>query len=148
MNSVVLDGLSPLTQYLVYVYSVVGEVSSEPLTGTETTRKCSSSLLPRLPLHNTYRTGEGLGFLQHTSGPLRDFSRHTALWVTLCEITVIPASLLVPLTSTCIQCESFDSVMCDVTVSCVIKLELIVAHLAGAGSHDITAASVSKLTLS
>lgn len=43
VNSVVLDGLTPLTQYLVHVYSVVREISSEPLTGTETTRKCSSS---------------------------------------------------------------------------------------------------------
>ncbi|KAM3603497.1 uncharacterized protein V6R79_023588 [Siganus canaliculatus] len=37
VNTVVLEGLSPLTQYLVNVYSLVGEQSSEPLKGTETT---------------------------------------------------------------------------------------------------------------
>uniref|UniRef100_A0A673B762 Collagen, type XII, alpha 1a n=1 Tax=Sphaeramia orbicularis TaxID=375764 RepID=A0A673B762_9TELE len=36
-TTVVLQGLNPLTQYLVNVYSVVGEESSEPLKGTETT---------------------------------------------------------------------------------------------------------------
>uniref|UniRef100_A0A672FR01 Collagen, type XII, alpha 1b n=1 Tax=Salarias fasciatus TaxID=181472 RepID=A0A672FR01_SALFA len=40
---VVLENLTPLTEYLVNVYSVVGEQSSEPLKGTETT--CKSSLL-------------------------------------------------------------------------------------------------------
>ena len=40
-TTVVLQGLNPLTQYLVEVYSVVGEESSEPLKGTETTRMSS-----------------------------------------------------------------------------------------------------------
>ncbi|XP_029965870.1 collagen alpha-1(XII) chain isoform X2 [Salarias fasciatus] len=37
VTSVVLENLTPLTEYLVNVYSVVGEQSSEPLKGTETT---------------------------------------------------------------------------------------------------------------
>ncbi|XP_060790300.1 collagen alpha-1(XII) chain isoform X3 [Neoarius graeffei] len=37
VNTVVLQGLDPLTEYSVNVYSVVGEDSSEPLSGTETT---------------------------------------------------------------------------------------------------------------
>uniref|UniRef100_A0AAY5EVL3 Collagen, type XII, alpha 1a n=1 Tax=Electrophorus electricus TaxID=8005 RepID=A0AAY5EVL3_ELEEL len=36
-TTVVLDGLDPLTEYGVNVYSLVGEDSSEPLRGTETT---------------------------------------------------------------------------------------------------------------
>lgn len=38
-NTVVLEGLDPLTKYSVNVYSVVGDESSEPLSGTETTCK-------------------------------------------------------------------------------------------------------------
>ncbi|XP_028252836.1 collagen alpha-1(XII) chain isoform X3 [Parambassis ranga] len=37
VTTVVLEKLTPLTEYLVNVYSVVGELSSEPLKGTETT---------------------------------------------------------------------------------------------------------------
>lgn len=38
-NTVVLQGLDPLTQYGVEVFSVVEEESSEPLQGVETTRR-------------------------------------------------------------------------------------------------------------
>uniref|UniRef100_A0A3B4UBZ5 Collagen type XII alpha 1 chain n=1 Tax=Seriola dumerili TaxID=41447 RepID=A0A3B4UBZ5_SERDU len=37
VTTVVLENLNPLTEYLVNVYSLVGEASSEPLKGTETT---------------------------------------------------------------------------------------------------------------
>ncbi|XP_076874166.1 collagen alpha-1(XII) chain isoform X2 [Brachyhypopomus gauderio] len=37
VNTIVLENLSPLTEYVVNVFSVIGEESSEPLKGTETT---------------------------------------------------------------------------------------------------------------
>lgn len=41
-NTVVLQGLNPQTKYMVKVYAVVSEESSEPLQGMETTRMSSS----------------------------------------------------------------------------------------------------------
>ena len=40
-TTVVLQNLSPLTKYLISVYSTFEEESSEPLKGTETTRMSS-----------------------------------------------------------------------------------------------------------
>lgn len=40
-TTVVLQKLNPLTKYLVNVYAVLGEESSEPLDGTETTCRAS-----------------------------------------------------------------------------------------------------------
>lgn len=37
-KTVVLQGLDPLTEYQVEVFSVVGDESSEPLLGADTTR--------------------------------------------------------------------------------------------------------------
>lgn len=43
VTTVVLQGLTPLTEYQVSVFSVVGEDISEPLKGIETTRMSSLS---------------------------------------------------------------------------------------------------------
>uniref|UniRef100_A0A3Q2D309 Collagen, type XII, alpha 1b n=1 Tax=Cyprinodon variegatus TaxID=28743 RepID=A0A3Q2D309_CYPVA len=40
VNTVVLENLNPLTEYVVNVFAVVDEVSTEPLRGTETTCEC------------------------------------------------------------------------------------------------------------
>lgn len=42
-NTVVLVSLTPMTEYVINVYAVIGEESSEPLKGTETTCKLSRS---------------------------------------------------------------------------------------------------------
>uniref|UniRef100_A0A8C1UJU3 Collagen, type XII, alpha 1a n=1 Tax=Cyprinus carpio TaxID=7962 RepID=A0A8C1UJU3_CYPCA len=41
VTTVVLESLTPLTEYIVKVHSVVGEDSSDPLKGSETTCKCA-----------------------------------------------------------------------------------------------------------
>uniref|UniRef100_A0A8C2I9R9 Collagen, type XII, alpha 1a n=1 Tax=Cyprinus carpio TaxID=7962 RepID=A0A8C2I9R9_CYPCA len=41
VTTVVLERLTPLTEYIVKVHSVVGEDSSDPLKGSETTCKCA-----------------------------------------------------------------------------------------------------------
>uniref|UniRef100_A0A672RH76 Collagen type XII alpha 1 chain n=1 Tax=Sinocyclocheilus grahami TaxID=75366 RepID=A0A672RH76_SINGR len=50
VTTVVLENLTPLTEYIVKVHSVVGEDSSDPLKGSETTCKCAfthNSLITR-----------------------------------------------------------------------------------------------------
>lgn len=39
-TTVVLQNLTPLTEYIINVYAVAGDISSEPMTGKETTCKC------------------------------------------------------------------------------------------------------------
>ena len=69
VNTLVLGNLSPLTEYIVKVYSVVGEKSSEPLDGTETTCKCTPLAAPphqplnlQKSLRPLCKMGQGLGF--------------------------------------------------------------------------------------
>lgn len=45
-NSLVLTNLTPDTEYAVSVFSIIGEESSEPLKGTETTCKLHKCLPP------------------------------------------------------------------------------------------------------
>uniref|UniRef100_A0A671Y8N7 Collagen type XII alpha 1 chain n=1 Tax=Sparus aurata TaxID=8175 RepID=A0A671Y8N7_SPAAU len=56
-TSTVLQGLNPLTEYMVKVYSVVGEESSEPLEGSETTQPMppAGELRVRDVTHSTMR---------------------------------------------------------------------------------------------
>lgn len=51
VTTVVLQNLTPLTEYLVNVYAIASEQSSEPLKGTETTCKwiLSSPVCLHLP---------------------------------------------------------------------------------------------------
>lgn len=63
MNTVVLQGLDPLTEYSVNVYSVVGEDSSEPLSGTETTRKSQTSFPPQMAFGKNRAKASAKGFI-------------------------------------------------------------------------------------
>uniref|UniRef100_A0A671NAX1 Collagen, type XII, alpha 1a n=1 Tax=Sinocyclocheilus anshuiensis TaxID=1608454 RepID=A0A671NAX1_9TELE len=49
VTTVVLENLTPLTEYIVKVHSVVGEDSSDPLKGSETTCKCGCLPLMSIP---------------------------------------------------------------------------------------------------
>uniref|UniRef100_A0A673FJ46 Collagen, type XII, alpha 1a n=1 Tax=Sinocyclocheilus rhinocerous TaxID=307959 RepID=A0A673FJ46_9TELE len=56
VTTVVLENLTPLTEYIVKVHSVVGEDSSDPLKGSETTCKCAfthNSLITRTARANS-----------------------------------------------------------------------------------------------
>lgn len=48
VNTIVLQNLTPMTEYIVRVIGVIGEDSGEPLKGTETTRKYLKLTLSRL----------------------------------------------------------------------------------------------------
>lgn len=56
--TVVLDGLKPQTEYNVKVYAVVGELSSEPVSGAETTCKSSSSSSSLFPSPRSLAVGK------------------------------------------------------------------------------------------
>uniref|UniRef100_A0A8C7Z063 Collagen, type XII, alpha 1b n=1 Tax=Oryzias sinensis TaxID=183150 RepID=A0A8C7Z063_9TELE len=57
VTTVVLENLTPLTKYLVFVYTVSGGINSEPLKGTETTLPMPSAGLLRITdvTHSTMR---------------------------------------------------------------------------------------------
>lgn len=52
-NTLVLTGLTPDTEYAVSVFSIIGEDSSDPLKGTETTCKLPKYFPPVFPTHST-----------------------------------------------------------------------------------------------
>uniref|UniRef100_A0A3P9JN89 Collagen, type XII, alpha 1b n=1 Tax=Oryzias latipes TaxID=8090 RepID=A0A3P9JN89_ORYLA len=57
VTTVVLENLTPLTKYLVFVYTVSGGINSEPLKGTETTLPMPSAGVLRITdvTHSTMR---------------------------------------------------------------------------------------------
>lgn len=118
VTTVVLEGLSPLTEYLVNVYSVVDEVSSEPLKGTETTCKCSSSSLLCLPLPNFSP--------RHRISSLHcERSAQCPCWVACSQDTLFPLGRQIA-SSLCAVGKCFFHMLCE--INNLISLLIILFH--------------------